>query len=242
MQSLSNAIQKNSQIFGNNCENLGKYEGSGIYKKKLFITYDRDAGWNYVKLNLLELFLRKAFGFFQSTHLDTVARGVIRSRLHENISKIKIDKKGEDDVSKFDKRIHDLWTKTYKSPFPENVVFDNTKHSFRKAMAEVKSIERHTKKQYEDISKLLPDNEKFNPKNEAELDQKVNEFIADLPEFFNFFNDKEYATEEKIIKLQKLIEEYYNKIKTNEKSAEEFKYLILSVLVKSAKKNLSSVT
>lgn len=223
---LSRTLAQNSSVVGNHCENIGKYEGSGLFRKKILISYDRDKGWNCVKLNRFVLFFRDVFGFFPSTHLDHVARGFLRSKNHTVVINQKLDPTAENLVLDFDKRIHDLWNRSHasKTPFPENVFFNN--NSSFSLFQEANLLQKHFKKQYQEIVKDL--GEENNDSKTLEL--RVKEFVEDLPELSIFINPE---IPQYVINIsKKTILDNFDQLKKNEITSFFFRGIILGVIKK----------
>jgi hypothetical protein len=230
---LSNRLSMHESLIADEYKQLGKIEGSGLFRKKIFISYDRDEGFNCVKLNLIQLFLRNAFGLYYSTHVDTIVRGWNRSTKG-------LDKPQNSLISKFDEKIRTIWEKTYHKDFPSTIFFNST--SLVKTYAEGRSLGNHVMKQYEDIKKLLLD-EKFNA-DDKNLEQKISEFIEDSEELVAFFDSDQKRREHTVNKIKKFVLENFDKLKKGEIDSPVFKYLILFILQKvleDAKKNGSKI-
>ncbi len=93
---LSKCLESNKLILGQKCENLGKATGSCFFPRKVFLSYSEKEGWQVVILNIIQLFLRKVFGAYQSTHLNPIA---------ERVSKIE----SSDGVRDCKSRIQTVW-------------------------------------------------------------------------------------------------------------------------------------
>src|SRR5262249_31185114 len=99
---LTNILNKYSNILGNDYQNLGKTVGSGLRRRKILLSYNYKKGFDVIKLNILQLFLRKIFGFYSNTHLENVINKWVCIR-----------RKDQWNNPLFDHRIQDIWKKTY---------------------------------------------------------------------------------------------------------------------------------
>ncbi|MBA2729057.1 MAG: hypothetical protein H0U49_12905 [Parachlamydiaceae bacterium] len=117
MISLSTCIKKQSNMIGKECQNLGKKTGGSFFGKKVLISYDNKEGWKCVELTFFQLFLRKAFGFYESTHMFNVVKEY--NQVHKTqCFQARID---PELMEKFDLKIHEIWSKAYHSAFPKKV-------------------------------------------------------------------------------------------------------------------------
>jgi hypothetical protein len=66
---LSDCLVKNSSILGPHCTNLGKNTGSFFLgHRKILLSYTDKNGWEVLKLNIFQIFLRNVLGAYKSTH------------------------------------------------------------------------------------------------------------------------------------------------------------------------------
>ena len=240
MVSLFSCLQGYSQAIGNECQKLGKTEGKGLFRKKILMSYDMDKGWKCVKLNLMQLFFRRAFGSYQSTHLDTIVRGWNRSIKKECIFDNTKDESSQNLVSKFDCKIHDIWSKTYQKPFPTEIFFNAKNHSFVETVTEGKNLSRHVMNQYANIE-LIAEDKNFNIKNTSSLEREVKELVEDLPELITFFVSNPTLREKRINFSKKIILDNLEKLKNKEIELPELEYLILAVIQKSTEPEKKSI-
>lgn len=222
MINLSTCLQSQIGTIGNDCENIGKTEGRGLFSKKVMLAYERDKGWQCVKLNLPQLFLRKAFGLYHSTHLDTVARATNRT----------LDKSSEPLVSKFDSKIHDIWSKSYKKPFPKEIYFDPDNHSLIQSVYEEKRSVNHINIKLNDICNLVEEDKEISIENIAFFDEKVQELLQDLPSCFMFLPKNQRPNEDRVTRVKDFIFDYSVKLKNKEITRAEFKYVVYAIILK----------
>lgn len=64
-----NSGQKQPSI---NFDSIGTWSGRFIFAQKALLSYTAANGWKIAHLNLIQLFFRKVFGAYKSTHLDHV--------------------------------------------------------------------------------------------------------------------------------------------------------------------------
>ena len=77
---LSNCLSKNNPFLGPHCEGLGKIKDG----EKTLLSYTDKGGWEILKLNVYQLFLRK-LGGYPSTHLDYISKKINKLEITENI-------------------------------------------------------------------------------------------------------------------------------------------------------------
>jgi hypothetical protein len=200
MINLATCLQNNIHIIGNNCQNIGKIEGSGIFAKKVIMSYETDKGWQCVKINRIVLFFRKIFGWENPMHLSTIARGLNLALDKNRIAQVKANENCKELISKFDSRIHDIWSKSYKVPFLKESFFDPEKHSFLETLKEAERSKNLFKNQLNDIRDLIIKVKENSASDwttrvkswvgifsEAEVkfnnnfNQKIQEFVDDVP-------------------------------------------------------------
>jgi len=225
---LSSCLRGQIQLTGDTCQKLGQAERKGLFKKKTFMSYDMDKGWACVKLNAFQLFVRKIFGSYQSTHLDRVIRGFNRTTKKNCIDDEASKANAADLVRNFDARMHAIWSKKYpKKSFPE-IFFDTKNFSFIGTYTESKCLLRHTRNQYNAIEQLTK-KEGLNTEEFAQLEKKVKDLVEDLPEFIAFFASSRPELKEKFKNFPTLILENLEKFKNKEIKAPVLEYLILKV-------------
>jgi len=118
MKNLITCLKEQSPMIGNDCQNLGKKENGSFFGKKVLMSYDTKEGWSSIELNCAELFLRKVFGFYRSTHLDTVIKNYNDNTEFKNV-------KFKPTISlfrSFDSKIREIWSKSHSTPLPDKVV------------------------------------------------------------------------------------------------------------------------
>jgi hypothetical protein len=76
---IQDCLSQNAELLGKDYSQLGTSVKSGWFHHSVFLSFDPKKGWNVVKLNWLQLFLRKFFGFYKSTHLSAVAKALKHS-------------------------------------------------------------------------------------------------------------------------------------------------------------------
>lgn len=69
---LQGCLLKDRYLINSNYEELGKSQGSLFFRHKFVLAYSSDKGWKIRKLNVFQLFLRKVFKAYKSTHLDHI--------------------------------------------------------------------------------------------------------------------------------------------------------------------------
>lgn len=115
MPNIGQILQNHPEL-GSNYQFLGKSQGSFLKRKKSFLSYNNKTGWDVIRLNAIQLFLRKYFGFYRSTHLKTIAKAW---------SKVSQNKEYRD--NKLNKRIHSLWEKKFPNKiFPYALALGNS--------------------------------------------------------------------------------------------------------------------
>ena len=118
MTKLSKIIFNPNTILGDSYTNLGRTTGSSWNQKKILLSYDKKRGFELATLNLFQLFLRKVFGCYASTRLSTVCLALDSHKLRKfTLNPEKLKK-----YESFEKRVHELWKKTYPHhPMPSLV-------------------------------------------------------------------------------------------------------------------------
>jgi hypothetical protein len=89
LTNLSDCLTRNASQLGSNYDLLGSTIGTGFGKHKLLLSFNAKQGWKTVHLNTLQLLLRKIFGLYKSTHLETVFRAwkdLTKSTHYKNLS------------------------------------------------------------------------------------------------------------------------------------------------------------
>lgn len=95
---LTECLVKHNSLIGPVCNGLGKSRGSFFGRTKVMLSFSDKKGWNILKLNLCQLFLRKVFGAYSSTHLNRVTKKINEIDLAPNEAACQA-------------RIQTLWTK-----------------------------------------------------------------------------------------------------------------------------------
>lgn len=97
---LSECLLKNKYDLGVGSANLGKSQGCFLCRYKIFLAYSDETGWKIVRLNLIQLFFRRCFGAYKSTHFEYIV-----SRLND----IRVDAATQSCQS----RIRQIWNKKH---------------------------------------------------------------------------------------------------------------------------------
>lgn len=85
---LTDCLTKNRDLLGSNCENLGKTKHScSSWNSKTLLSYKN--GWKVLELNRFQLFLRKIFGAYKSTHLNHITENIFKLKEIEITEKTK---------------------------------------------------------------------------------------------------------------------------------------------------------
>lgn len=86
MMELPDCLAKNRVILGPKCNNLGKKSRSFLLGgHKVFLSYTNKNGWEVLKLNIFQIFLRSVFGVYKSTHLDAIAKKFNKLKLTSDL-------------------------------------------------------------------------------------------------------------------------------------------------------------
>jgi hypothetical protein len=235
MESLSSCLSSHAACVGNECENLGKAKRKGLFKTKVLLSYDLDNGWTCKKLNFFKLFVRKAFGYYQSTHLERVIRGFNRSAAKNCIYDSALDQDSQVLIPKFDHRIHAIWSKKRQKPFPKEVFF--TKNgSVIQTYFEARNLSKHAMHQYNNMSRLIAEKKELSTEEVANLEREVKAFTEDLSEFLTFFISDVETRKKTIQSHTELISENFAKLKEKEIEPPVFQYLILRIIQTSMEK------
>ncbi len=108
----------NSSLLGKNFEKLGVSQGSICWNRTSYIAYDetkKNDKWSIVTLNPIQKLSRNLFGFYSSTHLNTIAPALPRSIFNHSHEPLY--------GNPLLMRIQKLWSKAYRNkPFPSNYV------------------------------------------------------------------------------------------------------------------------
>lgn len=108
MNKLSSCLKVNNQILGPDCANLGKSTGSFLCRRKIMLSYTNERGWEVLRLNIVQLFLR-FLGFYKHTQLNFIAQKInnlaTSSKAFEASKKIYDNLKSSDDLDDINKII-----------------------------------------------------------------------------------------------------------------------------------------